>query len=549
MADEKTDSTEDGRPSRRRWQVVAVVAAVAVITGGIYGAGALEGDGSGDASDVADDGSGGDAAPLVLDDRPLAQGADRAEGLVLESGLAAPLRPAGELPDGGGSAVDYGFEGGAAREDVAELAALLGLHSSVSQADGWWTVGEGPDGPVLSVQREAPGYWAYTDPATAGEVSALPALPADPGDTSVDSGSGSSSGSGSGSALSESEGEVAPPPSREEALEAAEPLLAELGLSDALVDASRSSGSQRSVLALPRVDGLLVHGLQTEVVVGHDGEVTAAWGARQPEVAPGAEREIVDAGQALTDHNDRVESAEMLRLPQCQTGRGAASGAETVPGADAEPEMPCAEVAKPEPVRVTAELGLALHHSDGEPLLVPSWLFLAADGEDGTPVASHPAVPFEYRPGSDAGSASGAGSGPASGAGSGAASGSGSGGGDDGHGDDGRQDDGGGVVGAEPAEPEAGAGSDVSETGLAVESYEASGRTLTVTFWGGVCGDHVATAEESDERVVVRVEATSPDPDTQCIALAEQMTTEVELAEPVGDRSVVDGRGEPITVR
>lgn len=79
-------------------------------------------------------------------------------------------------------------------------------------------------------------------------------------------------------------------------------------------------------------------------------------------------------------------------------------------------------------------------------------------------------------------------------------------------------------------------------------AYRADGRTLTVWFWGGVCGGYRGTAQETDRRVTVRVEpAGDHDPKKPCITLAKRQHVRITLDEPLGDRTVVNGRtGEPV---
>jgi hypothetical protein len=335
------------------------------------------------------------------------------------------------------------------------------------------------------------------------------------------------------------------PPSQDEALRVAEPLLDELGLAEDEVDASQTAGSMRIVTAKPEVGGLPVDGMATQVYVGPGGELVSAGGALGEPVA-GEERAVTGAQEALDAFNETQGAEEMLRAPQCDAGDGPELKPAPVPeddGGSGEAEQPCAVAEKPEPVEVTAEFGLALHYSGDEPLLVPSWIFHATM-EDGTPyTVSHPAVPFEI--GSQSADDNG---------GSPSGSGSGSGSGSDGSGGNGGSEPGnpgGEGDGAETGPGERGqADGPVGEdAGMSVETYDAEGRTLTLHFWGGVCDDYTATADESAEEITVRVEASNPDPERQCIMLAEKQTAEVTLSEPVGDRTVVDPRGEEIPVR
>jgi hypothetical protein len=443
------------------------------------------------------------------------------------NGYVGRLHASGELPEGPATAADYRFDGGPTREQAADLADVLGLDGTVEDAGGAWTVmGSDPDGPALSVVRDAPGFWSYAQGAVIAE-------PADP-DTAV------SSDDDPGGVT-----EVAgPPPSKAEALDAVEPLLAELSLSDASVEASRTTAEGRTVSVTPEVDGLPVAGMETQLTVGPGGELVTGWGSWVPEVTAGEERETIGAQEALDAYNGRGADAEvpaelpaeLPMEPQCaaEGGSGPAEIA-PVPPEDGDylevpPAEPCGEVAKPDPVEVTTEFGLALHYSRDEALLVPSWLFHATTRDDLDLPLWYPAVPFEI--GSSSGNDSVTDSAPGAGAGG----------------------DGGTAPGDPGPAEEPGAGSEAGDLelgapGMSVESYDASGRTLSLSFWGSVCDDYEATAEESAEEIVVHVEPTNPDEERMCVMSAESETAEVTLSEPVGDRTVVDWNGQEIPVR
>jgi hypothetical protein len=548
----------DERPGRRRqWPaIVAVAAAVALIGGGLYGARSLGGG-------PDEQPQGDEAAPLVLDEGPaVADDSVMAEVEAAGGGgvqLAAymTLNPVGELPDGPDSASDYRFDdGGVGRQRAADLAATLGLDGSVTDAGNSWTVsGTDPGAPTLTVLRGAEGFWSYAGGAGSTGVTGLEDGP----DASVsDSDAPISSEAADGS-----------PPSEAEALRVAEPLLAELGLGETEVDASQTIGSQRIVLAAPTVDGLRVNGLATQVLIGPGGELASASGSLAEPVA-GEEREVTGAAQALEEFNELASSAE-IPAPQCAREDGAevveaepapmpepGELASTEPAEPAPAPMPmpedegggsgdqeCGSAQRPAPVDVTAEFGLSLHYSADEPVLVPSWLFhtTASDAEPYT--LSYPAVPVEY------GTASGGGSGDDSDSDVG----SGAGGGDDGQ----QQSEpaeppapgqGGGQSGEEGTQPDrSGEEREVRDTGMSIEAYEADGRTLTVHFWGGVCDDYTATADESGEEITVRVGTSGPEREDPCVLVAEEQTIEVELSDPVDGRAVLDARGEEIPVR
>lgn len=99
---------------------------------------------------------------------------------------------------------------------------------------------------------------------------------------------------------------------------------------------------------------------------------------------------------------------------------------------------------------------------------------------------------------------------------------------------DGAGEGAGGSASGTPAEPEA------SGPRQAVNSYTAEGRSLKVTFWGGVCGGYAASAEESSKRVTVSVRQKKTDRKQVCVKMARQQTVEVTLDAPLGGREVVD---------
>ncbi|NGO72999.1 hypothetical protein, partial [Streptomyces boncukensis] len=157
---------------------------------------------------------------------------------------------------------------------------------------------------------------------------------------------------------------------------------------------------------------------------------------------------------------------------------------------------------------VGAAFGYAARLSDGKPVLVPSWIYdVRRTGGKGSYQLAHPAVEprFLQRPGGEA---------PSSRPGSPGSSGS--------------------------------SGSKAED----LTSYDIQGRTLTVTFWGGVCETYRATAAESDSRVRVTLSSRPKNPEnTLCVKVAKRMTAEVTLDKPLGDRKVVDARDGDVLPR
>ncbi|CAO0828648.1 Lipoprotein OS=Streptomyces microflavus OX=1919 GN=Smic_19000 PE=4 SV=1 [Streptomyces microflavus] len=70
-------------------------------------------------------------------------------------------------------------------------------------------------------------------------------------------------------------------------------------------------------------------------------------------------------------------------------------------------------------------------------------------------------------------------------------------------------------------------------------SYAADGRTLEVTFWGGVCSTYTASAEESPGQVRISI-AEKPQKNGACIMIAKELKRTVTLDAPLGDRTVID---------
>lgn len=163
-------------------------------------------------------------------------------------------------------------------------------------------------------------------------------------------------------------------------------------------------------------------------------------------------------------------------------------------------------MAPPDQVPVTrAVFGLAAQDVDGERLLVPTWLF-TADPADAAPyTVTQTAVAPEYL-----------------------------------------------APPAKPSPTPVPTPDEGTSPARQVESFrtEGDGRTLSVTFWGGVCSEYTVTAQETADRVTVRVKETPTDPDRVCIAIAVEVTKTVTLDSPLGDRPVVDGAsGESVPRR
>ncbi|WP_344026227.1 hypothetical protein [Streptomyces luteireticuli] len=269
------------------------------------------------------------------------------------------------------------------------------------------------------------------------------------------------------------------PVSEERAKAAALPVLKALGQQDAKLDAGRVFGAVRSVTADPVVDSLPTYGWQTALQVAADGRVAGGSGQlRMP--AKGHDYPVVSAARALEELNRAGGPAKPL-LGGCAT---------PVPlGADdAAPPCPAAPPPR-EPVVIRgATFALSAQSVAGRPALVPSWLFAADVGGGTTVTVAQPAVDPKYL----VKQASSAGAKPS------------------------------------PASP------------MRVTSYRADGRQLTLHFWGGMCSDYAASAEQSAAAVTVRVTGTEKEPGRPCVLAAREFDRNVPLEKPLDGRKVVD---------
>ncbi|MCX5396564.1 hypothetical protein [Streptomyces sp. NBC_00102] len=263
---------------------------------------------------------------------------------------------------------------------------------------------------------------------------------------------------------------------------AARPALGALGLGDASLTDGGPLGALRVVTADPVVDGLPTHGWSTDVQVGPDGAVSGASGRLlpTPPAVPAAAYPVVDARTALTSLNAarETEPACATAVPLDGTEGGAAKGGpQCVPSSG--------RIAPPRTMTVEkAVFGLSAQLVDERPALVPSWLFTVRPETGGavSTVAQVAVSPAYLR----APSAS------------------------------------------RPAR------------GVTPISYTERGRTLEVTFWGGVCGTYSAKAQESRTQVRVTITEPRPEPGTACVAVAKEQTLPVTLDAPLAGRTVVE---------
>ncbi|MFE7935637.1 hypothetical protein ACFU6S_44345, partial [Streptomyces sp. NPDC057456] len=365
-------------PRRRSPVLIASVAAAVLLVGGggAYLTSSAVGGSGGGAGSGSPSGDGTPAA-LLLDDYAggTGTGTDTPEGGT--SGIApgepnpygVTYKAGGTLPDGPGSAPVYWAKGEVTKDEVARLAKALGAEGTPVVDGEAWKVGAGNDGsgPVLRVNRQAPGMWTFaryapgTDNCTAGtdKCTVTPSA------------------------------ESVAPVSEAAAKKAAAPVLKAVGQGGAEVDASQVMGSQRVVNADPVFGDLPTYGWTTGISVSAQGEVVGGNGQLETPVK-GDTYPLLSAREALDALNAAPGTDHRMGIGGC---------ASPVPLKD-RLESPCgASTAAPQAQTATVEdavLGLAPHTSGGRQVLVPSWLFDvkgsgAADGYTVTQPAVEPA--------------------------------------------------------------------------------------------------------------------------------------------------------------
>ncbi|MEU0983541.1 hypothetical protein ABZ488_30435 [Streptomyces griseus] len=367
--------------------------------------------------------------------------------------------------------------------------------------------GELPDGPDEAAVHEARGTVASADVARLAKVLGIPGSPRAEGTSWVvgdDDGPGAllkvakqapgtwtfarttpakpcEPGTMCANGASEPGGD---PVSEKAAKAAAIPVLKAVGQDDAALNAGQLMGDVRVVNADPKIDGLPTYGWSTGVQVGPDGEVTGGSGHLKA-LEKGDAYPAVGADEALKQLNaaSRGKGDGGRDIGGCATPVPLEGG----PKPPADPQCVPSN-GKRAPVEQTVEdavFGLALNHVDGRPTLVPSWLFTvrqAPGGPENTVTQVAVAPEFIEQP--------------------------------------------------EPPTTPSGE--------RKVTSYGADGRTLEVTFWGGVCSTYTASAEESAGQVAISVTEKPQEGKKACIAIAKELTRTVTLQEPLGDRAVVD---------
>lgn len=533
----ETLSADGPAGTRRRHRLSVMTVAVAVLVTG--GGGAWWASTAGEGGGSTGSGSASEPPKLALDGLASAEqsgkgGRDRT-GIAPGEPHPQVYRANGKLPDGPDSASVYRNPATAERASVSALAQALGLAGKPERKDGRWVVGEGgksAGGAALTVNDDRmAGNWTYQSGSRPAMPCAKP-LPTVPQQGFVPPGQGDVPDS----CPAMPDSGKSDPVSEEKAESAVQPLLKTLKLQGAELDAGVTTGSLRMVTATPKIGGMTAQGWNSIFTVDEDGEVVRGHG-NLGGLRKGASYPVMSAEQTLKQLNKQGSMGPNAGTSTVREPRAAGGGAK----AGAGPETPDhanepGKVAPRKALKVTgAEFGLVTRYTAGKPVLVPSWIYEVRLGGDHTASVAHPAVEPEYlEPARPAQPGPGPGRGPGSGSDDGSGSGS----------------DSGSDSGSEPG---AGSGSGTAEEagsapGQAVNSYAADGRTVKLTFWGGVCDGYTASAEESGKTVKVTVRPKETDRKKVCVKMAERQTVEVELDEPLGDREVVDaadGEGLP----
>ncbi|MFD4138142.1 hypothetical protein [Streptomyces sp. NPDC058572] len=486
-----TENTTHDTPRRRRSPlVVASVAAAVLVAGGGGAYFATAGFGGSGAPDARSGAPGGDndPPPLALDGHTERGGAGGiAPGEPDPSGGPVRYKAAGDLPDGPDDAAVHRASGTVTEAEVTRLARALGLPGTPRLVGPTWKIGADKDGsgPLLQVGKDAPGTWTFA--MFGASPSGDNCLKGKSCPSGGDTPNGNTSGDTAGQAVSE-----------EAAKKAAAKVLDAVGQGKADLDAKQLMGAVRVVNADPVVGGLPTYGWATGIQVGPDGDVVGGSGLlKKPE--KGDSYPVISAEDALKQLNEA--GSDPVRIGGCATPVPAEG--EKQQDGELKPSAPCGpEGARAEPEQMTvskAVFGLAAQYVEGRQTLVPSWLFEVAPKDAGPPFTiTHPAVAPKFLTAPEP-----------------------------------PQRD---ITPTEPPKDPAAPGD-----GMSLTSYSVSGdgRTLSLTFWGGVCSDYAAKATENSKTVRVRVVETNPDPKRVCIALAKELTESVTLDKPLGDRKVV----------
>ncbi|OKI96815.1 hypothetical protein AMK18_24485 [Streptomyces sp. CB01249] len=461
MSTERPDN--DVTTTRRRSPLVAASVAAAVLLaggGGAYWAATAADGGDDTRSSASDEGS--TPPPLTLDDAATPTAPSRegiAPGEPDPHGGRLVYRASGKLPDGPEKAAVQRAGGTVTAAEVTRLAKALGLSGTPQSEATSWKVGSDGDGsgPVLRVNKQAPGSWTFTR-----------------------YGSGGTDNCKKGAVCAVAPGGSGQPVDEKTAKAAAAPVLKAAGQDDAALDAQQLMGSARVVNADPVVDGLPTYGWATGIQVGPDGQVTGGSGKLKA-LEKGDAYPVIGAAEALRRLNAAQPPAG--EIGGCASPAPLSDGVSC--GAKTGAERPATTVTVEKAV-----FGLTVHTAGGEQLLVPSWIFSVKPAGGRGDTVTQVAVDPEY-------------------------------------------------LKREPVPGESPDG-DGTAKARAVQSYSVDGRTLAVTFWGGVCSTYTASAREDGDTVRVTVEEKKAEPGKVCVMIAKELTRTVTLERPLDGRKVVD---------
>ncbi|MEU6065697.1 hypothetical protein ABZ864_14785 [Streptomyces sp. NPDC047082] len=484
----------DERGGRRRSTalVASVAAAVLVVGGGGAYLAAHASGGSGGGPGSGAPGGGGTPPPLALDGYASSSGGTNGIAPGEPNPYGVTYKASGTLSDGPGSAAVYRPAGEVTKDEVARLAAALGVDGTPVAEGQAWRVGPDKDGsgPSLRVNKQAPGSWTFSRyaPGTDNCKSTL-VCTQDPG------------------------APAGAPVSVAAARKAAAPILKALGQDDAKADASQVMGAQRVVNADPVVGGLPTYGWTTGLTVGRQGEVIGGYGLLKTPVK-GDTYPVLSARKTLDLMNSAPRTDTRMGIGGCATpvplkDRLEQPCSSSTPTSAPIPPVSATPTPAQDPSTVTVDravFGLASHSVEGRQALVPSWLFEVTGSQSrGTFTVTYPAVDPKYL----------ASSAPAT----------------------------------EPTSPGGDEPTSAPKTkDVHVDGYTADDKELTVSFMGGVCADYTASAAESADRVTVTV-TEKPWPNKICIMIAKQFRQTVQLDEPLGTRKVVGSDGQEIPLQ
>jgi hypothetical protein len=469
-------------PSRRRSPVlVASVAAAVLLIGG--GGAYLAASAAGGTGGVTNSGASGDGGtPPPLALDGYSEGGTNGIAPGEPNPYGVTYRAEGALPGGPGSAPVYRAGGEVTEDEVARLAKALGLDGTPVAKGQAWQVGPSKDGSGPSLVVNRQAPGTWTFHRYAAGGDACKSVIVCTKDPA----------NPAGDTVSEAA-----------AKKAAAPVLKALGQDDAKVDASQIMGAQRAVNADPVIGGLPTYGWTTGLTVSAEGEVVGGSGQLKVPVKSDT-YPVLGAKKTLDLMNAARSTDHRMGIGGCAT---------PVPLKD-RLEAPCGQSAsagKATPAKQTvivdkAVFGLAAHAVDGRQALVPSWLFgvEGADARNGITV-TYPAVDPKYlASNSPSGEPTPSATGPSD----------------------------------QPTSAPA-------TRDVKVDYYLDDGKELTVSFTGGVCADYRATADESSDKVTVKV-AEKPWKGKVCIMIAKAIEKTVRLDEPLGDRKVVGTDGKEI---